>query len=93
MLAGNRAAAADQFIKFADTYKQSPMMASALYNAGIARYEQKDLAGAAVAFGRLVAEKPDSKEAVDGRFWLGVAQFELGKAAEAVATLARWPTA
>lgn len=84
---GDRKASARTFIQFAKAHPNSALLASALYNAGIAYYESKSYAEATNVFGRLLATKSTGPEAGDGRFWLGMALFELGKHAGVIATL------
>ncbi|MDA0321561.1 MAG: tetratricopeptide repeat protein [Verrucomicrobia bacterium] len=84
---GDRESAAKTFLAFADAHAASAMAPSALYNAGIARYELKQYAAAAAALERLLKGYPKSAEALDARFWLGVSQFELKNYKEAIPSL------
>lgn len=84
---GNREAAATTFLAFADAHGKSTMAPSALYNAGIARYELKKYAACVTVLQRLLKDYPGSAEALDGRFWLGVALFERKNYAESIKAL------
>ena len=85
--AGRHADAASTFLSYADTYKESGMAPSALYNAAIAYYESKAYAPACEVLARLLKQHGNSGEALNGRFWLGMAQSELGRHADTIATL------
>lgn len=85
---GDKAQAAKTFLAFADQYPKSEQVASALFNAGIAAYDQQAYADAVTTFQRLRQARPDAPESRDLRLWLGIALYHAGQHQAAVDELA-----
>lgn len=84
---GDKVNAAAAFEKWAEAFPKASQRPSALYNAGIARYDAGDFAGAAPDFARLRTDYPDSPEAADSAFWLGLALAQTGQVKPALEVL------
>jgi TolA-binding protein len=87
---GHGKEAAQGFLAFADAAPQSPLLVTALHNAGIALFDGKDFRAAADVFARILrldGLKDDDAERPEARYWLGLSQFNLGEAGEALKTL------
>ncbi len=73
--AGQKTEAAGTFASFADRFAASGQVASALFNGGIACYDEGAYARAIELFRRLRKERPDSREAADAGLWLGISLY------------------
>ncbi|MCL2872518.1 MAG: tol-pal system protein YbgF [Betaproteobacteria bacterium] len=84
---GDYAGAADAFTTFTTTYPQSPLVSSAQYWIGNARFAQRDYKATIAAQTQLLQKYPDSPKAPDAMLNLASAQAELGDKANARKTL------
>ncbi len=84
---GDKKAAADAFLRFANAFPKSPLRGSALFNAGVSRFDLRDFAGAAELFKQVLDTAPASREAPEARFWFALCQYNLEQYPAALASL------